>query len=84
MEVVAVEIDGVHPGVGDFDALGIGVDVKFAAHGQAGVSVGSADQLDDGLEAEQRPAPPVLGDEREETMFDLVPFALTVQTACLT
>src|SRR5271156_5816292 len=75
MEVMAMEIEGVHLGVGNFDALRIGVDVEFAAYGQAGVGVGGSDQLDDGLVAEQRPAAPVLSDEREETMFDLVPFA---------
>ena len=50
VEVVALEIEGVHVGVGDFDALGIGVGVEFAADGQAGVSVGSGDQLDDGVD----------------------------------
>ena len=31
--------------------------------------------MDDGLVADERPAAPVLRDEREETMLDAIPFA---------
>jgi hypothetical protein len=34
-----------------------------------------ADQLRDGLMADERFAAPVLGDKREQAMLDLVPFA---------
>jgi len=75
VEFVALEVDGVHLGIGDFDAGGIGIGVDLAAHLEAGIGRGGGDQLDDGLIADQRPASPVLRDEREEAMLDLVPFA---------
>ena len=75
VEFVAVNVDGVHLGVGDFDAGGINVGVDLAAHLEAGVGGGGRDQLDDGLVADERLAAPVLGDEREEAMLDLVPLA---------
>ena len=62
VEVVTVEVEDVHFGVGDLDALGIGVGIEFAAHGQAGVSGGGGDKLDDCLVADQWPTAPVLGD----------------------
>ena len=44
-------------------------------HLQTGAGGGGGDQLDDGLVADQRLAAPVLGDEREQPMLDLVPLA---------
>ena len=46
-----------------------------AAHREAGVGRGGGDQLDDDLVADQRLAAPVLGDEGEQAVLDLVPFA---------
>ena len=75
MEVVAEEVDGVHLGIGDFDACRIGVAIELAAHLEAGVGGGGGDQLDDDLVADEWLAAPVLGDEREQAMLDLVPLA---------
>ena len=36
---------------------------------------GAGDQADDGLTAYERASAPVLGNEAEEAVFDLVPFA---------
>ena len=47
----------------------LGVDVE------AGAGAGGGDQADDDLVADERFAAPVLADEREEAMLDLVPLA---------
>src|ERR1700688_4015234 len=65
VEIVAEEIEGVDLGVGDLDALGVGIGVEFTADREAGVSGGCGDELDDSLIADQRPTSPVLGDERK-------------------
>ncbi len=70
-----MDVEGVHLGVGDFEAGRIGLGVDLAADLQASVGCGGGDQLDNGLVADERPSAPVLGDEREEAMLDLVPFA---------
>ncbi len=61
--------------VADFDSGVVGIGVQLGADKQAGFRRRAADQIDDRLMAEQRLAAPVLGDEAEETMLDLVPFA---------
>ena len=53
----------------------VGGGVEFAADLQAGFGGGGGDELDDDLVADQRLAAPVLGDEQEEPMLDLVPLA---------
>ena len=75
MKVVVLDGDGAHLGVADLDAGRISVGVDLALHLQPGVGGRGGDELDDGLIADERPAAPVLGDEREEAMLDLVPFA---------
>ena len=75
VEVVALNVDDIHLGIGDPDAGGIAVGVDLALHLEAGSGRGGGNQLDDGLVADERPAAPVLRDEREEAMLDLVPFA---------
>src|SRR5688500_20279791 len=75
MESMSLEIEGVHVGVGDLNAFRVGICIELAADGEAGFGGGRSDQLDDGLIADERPAAPVLGDEREEAVLDLVPFA---------
>src|ERR1700687_1442400 len=75
MEGVAVEIDGVECGVGDFDTLWIFVLVEFCAHSESSASCGCGDQLNNGLEASQGFPSPVDRYEGKEAMFDLVPLA---------
>src|SRR5271165_889531 len=48
---------------------------QLGADFEAGVGCGRGDQLDNCTIASQRLAAPVDGDEREETMLDLVPLA---------
>jgi hypothetical protein len=62
---VAQNVDGVHLTVGNFDACRIGFRIDRASHPQACVRGGGGDQLNDGLETDERFAPPVLRDERE-------------------
>jgi hypothetical protein len=57
---MAFDVDGVHLGIGDLDALGIAVGVDVAGDGEAGIGRGGADQLDDDLMADERLAAPVL------------------------
>ena len=71
----ALDVEGLHLVVGHDDALGIGFVVEFASNGQAGVGGRRADQVDDDAIADERFGAPVLGDEREQAMLDLVPFA---------
>ncbi len=53
---------------------GIQAPVEVSGDRQAGLSSGGADEVEDLLIAVERLAGPVLGDFREETMFDGVPF----------
>ena len=75
MKGVGADIQRSHIGVGDFDAGGIESSIEFTSDGQAGRRRGCADEFDDGLVVGERPPSPVPGDEREEPMLDLVPFA---------
>ena len=74
---MAREVDGGQLGIGDFDAFGVFVLVQLGAHLEAGIGCRRGDQLDDRAIAAQRLAPPVDGDERKQTMLDLVPLAGT-------
>jgi hypothetical protein len=73
VEVIAGDIEGCHLGIADLDALGIGRGVEFAGNGEAGVSRGRGEQLDNPQAAGQRSCPPVLRDVGEEAVFDAVP-----------
>ena len=75
MEVIWGDVDGGDLGVGDLDRLGVVVVVERAPDGEAVAGRGCADELNDHLTADERFAAPVLGDEGEEAMFDLVRFA---------
>ena len=70
-----MNVDGVHLGISDFDAGGVGVGIDLALDLQAGICGRRRDQLNDGLVADQRAPAPVLRDEGEQAMLDLVPFA---------
>jgi hypothetical protein len=72
---VAGDIDRGHFGVGDFDPGRIEAFVQFAANGEASGRGGRGDQFDNGAIIDERSPPPVARDEREEALFDLVPFA---------
>ena len=69
------DVDCGHLCIGDLDACGISGGIDLAFDVEAGPRGGCRDQLHDGLITDQRLAPPVLRDEREQLMLDLVPFA---------
>src|SRR5260370_42223533 len=75
VEIAAPDTDGVHLGVADLDAGGIGGGIDLALDLQPGIGGRGRNELDDGLVADERSRPPILGNEREEAMLDLVPFA---------
>ena len=61
--------------VGDDNILWIAVAIEFAMHGETGVIGGGGDQVDDDTVADKRLGAPVLTDEREQAVLDLVPLA---------
>ena len=73
MERVAADIEGIHLGVADLDALLVGALVKNAFDLQSCFGRGCRNQFDDGGAALQWPAAPVLGDVTEQPVLDLVP-----------
>ena len=73
MECVALDVEGLHLGIADFDALLVGARVERAVDLQSGLGRCRADQFDDGEAIGQRPAAPVLGDVTEQPVLDLVP-----------
>jgi hypothetical protein len=75
VEIRPLNVEAPHFIVRYDDCLGIGVVVEFASNRQAGFGGRGADQFDDDAIADQRFGPPILGNEREQAMLDLVPFA---------
>src|SRR5207253_7713355 len=75
MEIVASDVDSRHFGVGDDDALWIEVVVDLAADGEARLCGGCGNQIDDDAIADERLGAPVLTDEGEQAVLDLVPLA---------
>ena len=73
MEVGTFDVDGLHFFVRDDDGLWISVGVEFAMDGETGASGGGGDQVDDYAIAGQRFGAPILGDEGEQTVLDLIP-----------
>src|SRR5215210_3256947 len=72
---MACEANGCQLRIGYGDTGRVGPAVEFRADVQAGAAVGRADQADDGREIDERGAPPVHRDMREQAMLDLVPLA---------
>ena len=54
MEWITLDGERSHLGIGDLDALGVAVRIELAAHRQAGLRGGRADQLDDDLMADRK------------------------------
>ena len=61
--------------VGHLGSGRIAVGIEFGMDLQPFGSGGGGDEIDDDLEADQRLATPVLADETEQPMLDLVPLA---------
>src|SRR5271165_5343511 len=77
MELFPSKLKFGHLLVGNSEALLIDISVDLAFYGQAGRRCGCGDEVNDDLVADQRLAAPVLADEREQAMLDLVPFTGT-------
>jgi hypothetical protein len=75
VKVVPMKIDVSHLLLGDSYTGWVPVGIKLASDPQTSARGGSRDQVDDHLMADQGLAPPILTDEGEESMFDLVPLA---------
>src|ERR1700745_1904871 len=74
MEFVAADVEALHLGGGDFDALLVGSRVEGARDLEAGFGRGRGDQLDHGDAIGEGSGAPVLGDVTEQAMLDFVPF----------
>ena len=77
MECVRRDIDCGHLGVGNLDSSRVKIGVDGAFHLEAVACWRAGDELHDGPIADQRLTAPVLRDEREQPVFDLVPFSGT-------
>ena len=75
MERLGAKRERVHSMPADLDAGGIGSGVQTRAHPKARGGRRRGNELHDDFVGDEGLAPPVLADEREEAVFDLVPFA---------
>ena len=75
MEIVTRDVDRLHLSFSDLEAFGVEVSIDLAAYFEACFGARRADELNDDLMTDQRLAPSVHGDEGEQAMLDLVPFA---------
>ena len=75
MKNVPPEAEFRHLLVGNLDSCRVDVGVELAFHCQTSFRSSRGDEVDNHLVADQRLAPPVLADEGEQAMFDLVPLA---------
>src|SRR5579864_9434568 len=73
MERIAGDVEALHLGIADFDALLVGARVERAFNFETGLGGGCTDQLDDGEAIGERPTAPVLGEVTEQPVLDLVP-----------
>jgi len=62
MKRVAADIEGIHLGIADLDALFVGALIENAFDLQSRLGLGCCNQFDDGGAAFEWPAPPVLRD----------------------
>src|SRR5512135_3434057 len=75
MECVPPQSDLPHLFLRDLDPRGIDTLIEFACDFQTRLGRRRCNEVDDRLVTDQRLASPVLADEREEPMRDLVPLA---------
>src|SRR5277367_1686188 len=73
MERVTSYVEARHFRIGDLYALGVKVRIEVAADRKPFFRRGVGDQRDCDVEADERHGAPVLGDEAEHAMLDLVP-----------
>src|SRR5271157_6623323 len=73
MERVTLNVERLHLGVADLDALFVSARVQRALDFQAGLGCRRRDQLDDSHAIRERPAAPSLRDVAEQAVLDPVP-----------
>ena len=66
---MALNVEGSHFGIADFDAFGIAALVDVASDGETGIGSSGADQLNNDLVADEQFAAPVLGDMGKEVVL---------------
>ena len=77
MKLFSPNLEFGHLLIGNLKAALVDIGVELAFHGQACCRCSGGDEVDDDLMADEWFATPVLANEREKTVFDLVPFAGT-------
>ena len=75
MEGMPLETHASQLGVADLRLQVVLPGVERGAYDETGAGGRARDQADDGLMTDERPTTPVVGDEAEEAMLDLVPLA---------
>src|SRR5688572_24725879 len=75
MEPMACEADGRQLRIGYGDTGRVRPAIELGSHVQARAAVSRTDETDDRREIDERGAPPVHRDMREQAMLDLVPLA---------
>src|SRR6266480_6146962 len=75
VEASSFDVDGGHFLIRDYDGVRIAPGVELTVDGETGSSGGGRYQVDDDTVAYQWLGAPVLRDEREQAMLNLVPFA---------
>src|SRR5271166_4399638 len=73
MERVTLNVERLHLGIADLDALLVSARVQRALDFQAGLGCRRCDQLDDSQAIRERPAAPGLRDVAEQAVLDPVP-----------
>jgi len=75
VELVPFQADLREFFVGDLGSGWIGLIIEFGVHFQASCCGRGSDEINNNLEADERLAAPVLANEAEQPMLDLVPLA---------
>src|SRR6202521_2586260 len=73
MECVALDVERLHLGIADFDALFVGRGIKRALDFQAGFGCRRGNQLDYGHAIDEWSPAPGLRDVAEQAALDLIP-----------
>lgn len=75
MKHMRLKVHARELGIGDAPARGVDAVIQSAPHGEARRRRGGGDQVHNDLMGDERLAAPVLCDEREQAVFNLVPLA---------
>ena len=73
MEFITLDVERLHLGIGDFDALLVGRGIERTPDFQAGFGRRRSNQLDYGHAIDERSPAPSLRDVAEQAVLDLIP-----------